>query len=180
MTQFVAISPNVEVNGETVFAIVDGMSAFKTLANDILALNGIVDPKPGTWFLQQKWLNAFKMISESLGSNMLNMIGIKIPENANFPPEINTIEGALQAIDIAYHMNHRNGDIGEYKYQSNGPRQAKMICRNPYPCAFDRGIISAMAKRFKPADSASVSVIHDDSAPCRIKDGDSCTYIVTW
>jgi hypothetical protein len=35
------------------------------------------------------------------------MIGKSIPENAQFPPEINSIEAGLQAIDVAYHMNHR-------------------------------------------------------------------------
>ena len=180
MAQFVASSPNVEVNGETVYAVVDGMGTFKSIALEILAENGIVDPKPGTWFPQQKWLDAFKKISDVLGPNTLFNIGFKIPKNAKFPAEIDTIERALQAIDVAYHMNHRNGDIGEYRYQSNGPKSVKMVCPNPYPCAFDRGIITAMAKRFKPKDSGMVNVKHDDSAPCRVKGGDSCTYIVTW
>jgi hypothetical protein len=180
MTQFVAYSPNVEVNGETVYAIVDGMGTFKSVALEILAENGIVDPQPGVWYPQQNWLNAFKKISDFLGPNTLFNIGLKIPENANFPPEIQTIEQALVAIDVAYHMNHRNGEIGEYKYQSNGGRAAKMICPNPYPCAFDRGIITAMAKRFKPRDTKMVRVKHDDSALCRMDGAESCTYIVTW
>ena len=64
-------------------------------------------------------------------------------------------------------MSHRGGDVGSYDFQSTGPRSAKMVCRNPYPCELDRGIIEAMATRFKPDDSLGVSVRHDDSAPCR-------------
>jgi hypothetical protein len=115
-----------------------------------------------------------------LGQNTLFSIGMKIPENANFPPEIESLEKALQSIDVAYHMNHRNGEIGHYRYESVGPKSVKMVCQNPYPCAFDRGIITAMAKRFKPKDSIMVNVMHDDSAPCRVKGGASCTYNVRW
>jgi hypothetical protein len=180
MAQFVGFSRSAEVNGETVYAIVDGMGAFKSKALEVLAKNGIHDPKPGAWFAQQNWLDAFRAISESLGKNTLNVIGKKIPQNANFPPDIDTIEKALQAIDAAYHMNHRNGEIGKYQFASTGPKSAKMVCRNPYPCAFDRGIIEAMSQRFKPKTSISVSVKHDDSCPCREKGGDSCTYLVEW
>jgi hypothetical protein len=180
MAQFVSFSPKVEVNGETIYSVVDGMGAFKNKAVDILSQNGIKDPKPGTWFPQQSWLNAFRTISDTIGKSTLRSIGGKIPANAKFPPDIDSIEKALQAIDVAYHMNHRNGEIGHYTFSSIGPKSAKMVCRNPYPCAFDGGIIEAMAQRFKPKDSMFVRVEHDDSSPCRDKGGDSCTYLIRW
>jgi hypothetical protein len=91
-------------------------------------------------------------------------------------------------------MNHRiNGEvlfnpktgamkegIGHYSFEKTGPRAANMVCKNPYPCDFDRGIIESAARKFKPADSIILSVTHDDSKPCRKKGHDSCTYIVTW
>ena len=55
-----------------------------------------------------------------------------------------------------------------------------MICKNPYPCDFDKGIIKAVAKKFKPKDSVNIIVEHDESAPCRKKGADSCTYLVSW
>ncbi len=180
MTQFVGFAPAVQVNGETVLAVVDGMGVAKEKALAILADNNIHSPNWDMWYLQQNWLNAFKDISETLGPDTLHAIGLKIPENAKFPKEIDTIEKALRAIDVAYHMNHRNGEIGTYGFQSTGPRSAKMVCRNPYPCAFDRGIIEAMARRFQPANSPAVSVRHDDSAPCRQEGADSCAYLVQW
>jgi hypothetical protein len=112
MTMFVAITANAEVNGETVYSVVAGMGSFKTRAQEVLTKNGIENPKPGRWYSQQAWLNAFKEISTSIGPNTLYCIGLKIPENAKFPPHIETIEDALQAIDVAYHMNHRiNGNV---------------------------------------------------------------------
>lgn len=180
MATFIAFERGVEVNGQTVLTIVNGMDIFKKRAYQILAENGIRDPKPGKWYSQQAWLNAFKTIAQSIGPYTLYRIGSKIPENAQFPPEIDSIEKALASIDVAYHMNHRKGEIGHYNYEKTGERTAQFVCNNPYPCTFDKGIIEAMGRKFKPKDSTNVLVKHDDTAPCRNKGADSCTYMVRW
>jgi hypothetical protein len=131
MAQFKTINSNVEVNGQTVLSIANGLGAMRNLGLRMLSENNINDPKPGNWYSQQDWLNAFKQISEKVGLNTLFAIGKSIPENAEFPPDIDNIEKALAAIDIAYHMNHRlngiplfnpeNGEmregIGHYSYK---------------------------------------------------------------
>jgi hypothetical protein len=76
-------------------------------------------------------------------------------------------------------MNHRGGEIGHYKFQKAGERKGVLECRNPYPCDFDRGIVEAMAKLFAPKGSAP-TVAHDASKPCRAKNGDSCTFLISW
>lgn len=194
MTQFRAFEQGVEVNGESVFSVVDGMDAFKAKAFDILSKYGISQLKADEWYPQQAWLDSFREISETVGASTLFLIGKKIPENAQFPSDIDNIEKALQAIDVAYHMNHRlnkeqlfnprtgimKEGIGHYGYVKMDAKKARIICNNPYPCDFDRGIIEAMAKRFKPFESLFVKVIHDASAPCRKNGADSCTYFVEW
>jgi hypothetical protein len=50
------------------------------------------------------------------------------------------------------------------------------VCDNPYPCAFDRGIITAMAQGFE----LQAKVVHDDAKPCRKQGAESCTYIASW
>jgi hypothetical protein len=179
MKVFVASSPKVEVNGETVYAIVDGMGVFKTKALKILEDQGIVDPKPGQWYSQQAWLNAFKTISEHIGSSVLSSIGQRIPENAKFPPDIDDIHKALSVIDVAYQMNHRNGEIGHYIYEKTGERSAKLTCTNPYPDEFDKGIIIAMAKKFR-STVFNLAVDIDKSQPVRMRGGDSTTFNVSW
>lgn len=179
MAQFKAFAPGVQVNGQTVLAVVEGMGAFGEYSLRILEENGIADPKPGEWYSQQSWLDAFKAIAERVGHATLFQIGIKIPENAAWPPQIDTIDGALASIDVAYHMNHRGGEIGHYDYQKTGDRSGKMVCNNPYPCDFDRGIIVATAKKFAP-QGTFVKVEEDKSQPCRKKGADSCTYLIIW
>ena len=69
--------------------------------------------------------------------------------------------------------------IGHYNFKAEGRNKATLVCANPYPCDFDRGIIVAMARRFGPK-AGSVRVVHDDTQPCRKKGEESCTYHVAW
>ena len=193
MAQFTAISPDVEVNGQTVLSIVAGMDTFKEIALEILESKGISSPKENDWFYQQSWLNAFKEIAENVGEYTLMEIGRQIPENADWPPQVNSIESALSSIDIAYHMNHRinseimfnpqNGSmlegIGHYAVIEKSERKITMMCDNPYPSDFDRGIIESAANKFKTKGDR-IRVITDSASPSRKNGADSCTYIVTW
>lgn len=193
MAQFQAINSKVEVNGQTVLSIVIGLDTMKTMGLKILKENGIDNPTPEGWYSQQSWLNAFKQISEKIGKHTLIQIGKSIPENAKFPPEIDDIHKGLSAIDIAFHMNHRlNGNIlfnpangqmtegiGHYHYKKVNEKMAEITCDNSYPCDFDKGIIEAMAKKFKPSGSM-ITIGHDESKGCRKKGGDICIYTISW
>ncbi len=190
---FQAINPKVEVNGETVLSVIEGMGFAKTAAITALSDNGIVDPKPGQWYLQQSWLNAFKDISEKIGGATLKSIGKSIPENAQFPPEIDSIEKALFAIDVAYHMNHRlNGKplfdpatgkmiegIGHYKAEKKSATVITITCDNPYPDEFDFGIIDTMARKF-PKNATFIKVQQLADCDSRTKGAKSSTFEVSW
>jgi hypothetical protein len=180
MAQFIAFDRNVQVNGRTVCSVIDGMGAFQHIATKILTENGIVDPMPDQWYSQQAWLNSFKAIAKKVGARTLYQIGMRIPENADFPDHIDSVEKALFSIDVAYHMNHRGGEIGHYQFKRTGSHSGKMTCKNPYPCDFDRGIIDAMCKKFKPRRSIYVCSKHDETQSCRKEGGDSCTYLIRW
>lgn len=194
MAQFKAFAPDVEVAGAAVLSVLDGMGSYKSLALKLLSDVGIVNPRPGFWYPQQAWLDAFRKIHDSVGESVLFAIGTKIPSNAKFPREIDGIEKALASIDVAYHMNHRIDQtplfdpatgtmlegIGHYGYEKTDEKRVKMVCGNPYPCDLDQGIIDAMARSFKPSGSLFIKVKHDDDEPCRKKGADACTYWVTW
>jgi len=180
MTEFKSFTDGVEVNGETVLSVICAMEGERERALRILASHGIQNPRPGEWYRQQSWLDAFKEIAETGGGDTLFKIGQKIPYNAKFPPSVNTVEKALLSLDAVYHINHRGGGIGSYRFVRTGERSGIMICKNPYPCDFDRGLIEAVIDRFSSGESAAATVRHDDTAPCRRTDADSCTYLVEW
>ena len=179
MAIYKAYDPKVEVNGETVLSVVDGLGSFKQTALNILKESGIENPAAGRWYPQQSWLDCFKIISEKLGPSTLKKIGEAIPRNAKWPPMVNSIETATDSIDIAYHMNHRNGEIGHYQFKKTGERKAQIMCTDPYPDAFDLGIIESAAKKFaKPGENVVVKI--DETAPTRTKGAGSTLFILTW
>lgn len=180
MALYTAYSPKAEVNGETILSFVLGTGPFKDNAIKILSENGIVDPQPGKWYSQQYWLDAFKSISQKFGKNTLKQIGKSIPSSAVFPPQINSIEAALEAINFAYHSNHRNGEIGNYIFKKTSERSASITCDNPYPCSFNEGLIQAMAERFKPSDSPIIHVAHTQDGNCIDTGNGLCTFTVKW
>ncbi len=197
--EFKAFEDGIEVNGATVYSFVAGFKLIKSLPINILKKyrigstddSGEYVINEDDWFPQQAWLDSFREISEKMGDIKLFEIGKQIPENAEFPPWVQDIESAVKSIDIAYHMNHRkNGEvmfnpetgtmlegIGHYGYEKvDGENKIINVCENPYPCDFDRGIISFMAEKF----NKNAKVVHDDSKECRKKTKESCTYIITW
>ncbi len=183
MAQFKPFQAGVEVNGQTVMAVVNGVSElYKEKMLNVLAKHGIIEPLPNVWYKQEAWLKAFDEISQSIGIYTLFSIGKSIPESADFPPDIRTLEDALRSIDVAYHMNHRGGEIGHYTltYYDDKERKAIMECNNPYPCHFDRGIILSITRRFRPKDSIIQDVVLDLSKQGRLDGGDTSTYVITW
>lgn len=178
MAQFVAFDPKVETLGQAILSAVEGMG---DEAHTYLAKHGLGEIKLDQWYMQQDFLNFLKAISEKQINAMFDLVGIgmKIPEHAVFPPQIDSIPSALMAIDMAYHMNNRNGEIGNYEVKVMGENSIDLICNNPFPCDFDYGLIYGMTRRFCPEDAQFV-VRHDNHAACRQKGADSCTYHVTW
>jgi hypothetical protein len=179
MAEFEAFDSKVEVSGEGVLALVAAFNWNQAAALEILGRHGIVNPQVGEWYLLQAFLDAQKEIATSIGGHTLYQIGNKVPELAIFPPELDSLEKGLASIDIAYHMNNRGGEIGHYQLVKMESNHAVMLCHNPFPCDFDRGLIIGTAKHFA-AKGATVSIKHDESKGCRKLGDESCTYIIEW
>lgn len=179
MAQFIPFAPNVEVHGKTVLLLIDTMGHFKRFAMQVLAKYGITEICEDGWFPQAAYLEVHKEFYTQVGPRTLKIIGKEVPGKVLWPPKIQTIEAALQSIDVAYRMNHRGGEIGSYQFESTGTRTATMVCHNPYPCPFDYGIIEGTAMKFAPKN-ARVVVKHDDAQPCRMNGGETCAYQISW
>lgn len=182
MAHFIPFDDKVEVKGEAILSIVNAFLSKEEAMREILQRNGISDLKEGEWYSQVNYLNGYKEIGETFGPATLFRIGTVIPDNAIFPPDIDSLEKALHSIDVAYNINHRNGDIGYYKLLSfdNENRKAVMECKNPYHSTFDRGLILAMLIRFMPKDSTNFDVVLDKTKETRLDGGGSCTYDIHW
>ncbi len=194
MAQYKSYDERVQITGETALAIIEGSGNFKNDFLRTLEEFDIESITPDDLIPQQKWLDAFKAFGEKIGESTLFALGLRLPENYRFPIDKPDIRSALGSIDVAYHRAHYlDGEpmldpdtgemkegIGNYKFGIAGVTRAVIDCDTPYPCDFDRGIIFALAKKFKPGDSIMASVFHNRFRPCRKGGSDSCVYIVSW
>ncbi|MFX0071961.1 MAG: hypothetical protein ACFFAO_12805 [Candidatus Hermodarchaeota archaeon] len=180
MVVFKSKSPNAEVIGESILALVEGMGAFKSTALKILSENGVENPTPGNWYSLQSYLNAYKILYEKLGDMTLKVIGMKIPEKAVLPPDLDSIEKLLihDMLDKAYNMNIRGGENGFYKYEKKGKKNGIMTCTNPFPCAFDIGLINGFMNKLRC--SGDIPRVKHVEGPCRMKGEHMCKYEISW
>jgi hypothetical protein len=144
----------------------------------ILREQGLTDPDPEAWYSINIMIAFYKKIAKNFGPNTIFDLGKSIPENAEFPPAVDSIEKGLNLIDVAYNMNHRNGYLGFYKMVRHNLEEKKIVmqCYNPYPCDFDRGLLTAMARKFK----SGVRVAVDEDRPSKKKGGNESWYIITY
>lgn len=173
MAEYVVFEPGVEVSGEVLLSLIEGT---QHRIVPVLVKHGIENVTAGSWYDKQSMLDALKDFGQMAD---LVSIGMQIPDLAQWPPEIDTIQKAFEALDVAYHMNHRSGEIGHYRIELVSDRALDVVVNNPYPCNFDYGLIFGLARRYLP-EVGDLKVVHDDDAPCRRTGGDACTYHVTW
>lgn len=183
MTQYEAFDADVEVHGQTILSVVDGALArfsedYRTDARDALAENGIEDPAPDEWYPQQAWLNTFQAIADTLQPHLLDRLGEQIPDVAEWPAGISSVEEGLRSIDEAYQQNHRGGEIGSYRFEKVDANSGTVTCSNPYPCLFDRGLVRAVAQTYAPVEA--FVFVEERSDQCRRNGADTCTYTVFW
>lgn len=183
MAEYEAFDPDAEVHGRTILNVIDGGLArfsedHQLRAREALAANGVEDPEADEWYPQQAWLDTFEAIAEDLEPHLLDRVGEQIPEVADWPSGISTVEAGLEAIDEAYRRNHRGGEIGSYRFEPVDERTGTVTCRNPYPCPFDRGLIRAVARQYAPVEAFVFVEERDDS--CRRNGAEACTYTVYW
>jgi len=143
------------------------------------------------WYPLNTILSAFDLMLEKRADNTLFSLGRHVLDYARFP-QIDNIHDALSIMDKVYHMNcsYTSGEsfydykademqegIGHYRYvKVPDENEAFMVCDNPFPCDFDRGLITKIAQAF----DKSAKVLHDDQFGCRKKGKHSCRYIIIW
>jgi hypothetical protein len=173
-----AFSPNIEMVGQAVIGLIEGLGAFESIALQILSKHGIVNPQPDKWYPQQDYLDAFKEIVTKTGPKTVQQTATRIIDFAKWPPGTDTFEKALTALPQAYQMNHRGGDPGKYEYIKTGDNQAKVICTNPYPDEFDKGLLLGIVSKFMAGKGVTIKI--DETQPTRSKGADSTTYLLSW
>ena len=189
------VYPGIEVRAGAVTLFVAAFDVFPSIAQKYLVQKGCAvvigqQIQPTRTFIPlDTWLDTFDAVLADIGPNALFKIGQRITGNPHFPATIVDLEGALRALDTAYHQSHRKDGqpmfdagkmmdgIGNFRIGREG--RAKIITvtsDTPYPCPLEHGMVSGIAWLF----DARAIVQHSAPQRCRAKGGDRCEYVVTW
>lgn len=148
------MNTNAEIFGPNLLNILDGMGVFQRRGREMLANNGITDIDSEKWYPLDPMLS----VLNELGPASCAQIGRSVPNNSLFPPDIDTFEKALTTINVAYSMNHRNGNIGSYTVEKRSDNEFRVVCNTPYPQSFNGGLIRGLATKFKTL----IRLVEDD------------------
>ena len=181
MREFECRHDDVEVRGGVVDAFLSAFGPYKARGERVMCRHlGIerVDPSPDTLYPLAEVLRAMSELQDQFGGPFMRKIGAFIFDKAIFPPGIDSVAKGMELLNDAYYANHvhATGKIGGYYWTSGGEREGTMVCDNPYPCAFDIGILDTISKRFAP----TAVVTHEEPELCRHTGGDRCRYHVRW
>ena len=188
-----------QVLGANLLNVIAGFGSFGALGSRIMleeglgsaGPNGMIHIEPERWYPLRGNLRALERLQRDFGELVLRQAAAAVPKNAPFPPTIVDIHTALASVDVAYHMNHAldgvplfspatgrmEEGIGHYTCTPvAGRRELRCECTAPYLCAFDQGLLLAMAQRFEP----EARLTHLEPDQCRARGGPACTYAITW
>lgn len=171
----------VEVKGEALQAIVQAMGLIQKRALKILTEHGLAPIEAEAWYPMSRLVDATRKIQTEIGPNTMRAVGRKLSENVlHYPSHVHTLDDALRFVNVSYQMFHRGaGLIGSYHYEPVGERKGRMVCDDPYPCDFDKGMLEALGERYRPKDSLWVRVEHLEQG-CREKGAHACIYDIAW
>lgn len=155
--RYVSFDPEAEINGDSVRAVVSGMFV-PMLGQQLLTRHGLpAAPLPGQWYAMQAWLNLLAEVEDRLGPLTLYQTGVLMVDHGVFPTGMPTLLSALQSLDGVYQANVR-GRNGYYRVEEAGEQALLMHRHTPHPHEFERGVVTGLARRYKPAGAVRLRV----------------------
>ncbi|UYZ57639.1 hypothetical protein [Hymenobacter latericus] len=162
---YTSFDTNATINGESVRSLLAGLR----LANqgpELLARHGIAEnPEPGKWYSMQAWLDVLADVEAEFGPETLYSIGLQVVDHSQFPASLHTLSQAMRGLDLTYRTNVHGQNMGYYHVVRETDHELVLHCRTPNPVPFDLGIITGLARRFKPADAVRVKVEVEPERP---------------
>jgi hypothetical protein len=152
MHRLVASTPQTKVLGISMLTLINTVNADEI--RPILMQHGLnpTNVKPTDWLPHQQMLDIYRSI-EAKDSNVSEnyvSIGMKIMEQAPFPPELKTVEEALASLGPTYEAAHRNNTEAGWITEFKGEGHALITADNPYPDDLCYGLLWALVRRFVP------------------------------
>ncbi|MEM9953922.1 MAG: hypothetical protein AAF846_20095 [Chloroflexota bacterium] len=156
-------------------------AAMGSRVEPILEKNNLANVESDKWYPQQDYLNVYNDLEADDSSVMSDLvsIGMKILDEAQFPPDIDNIEKALLSMDAYYKLNNRDA-YGGWQVEID-EKSATCTSTTPFPTDLEYGILYAMARRFA-GQGKHVAVKYQNTVIRNQRKGHDapCVYLVTW
>jgi hypothetical protein len=186
----------IEVSGQTVYGLMQAFGQFKSIASKYLLEEGIGQKAPDglavvertAWYPLDAQLRAIARFSSEMGDSVVHQIGVSMIQSIEWLPAIHDVKTLAEFLDLGYHVNHRRhgklmGDpatgsitegIGHYFYKGHAGGRTEIEATNPYPCAFDKGLLFGALRKLHVVGA----ILHDETLPCRKRGHKSCVYVI--
>ena len=158
---YLSFDPQAEINGETIRVM---LAAFQLPRHgeNIMRRHGLpAEPVMGSWYSMQSWLNVLGELEATYGEQTVYAAGLQVVHHSPWPPTVRTLSEALDLLETVRQANMRGLSIGYYIVRPQGPRAVRVECFNPSPAAFDHGLLTGLARKFKPAEAVRVQVVRE-------------------
>lgn len=182
MAQFISSNPKLEVNNFVIIALTEVLGGLDQKLENLFYKEEIVLKNRRDWYKLQSYLNVLKDVSIQYGPNILFKLGKSVGKSLQFSNKVNSIQEAFETLESSFQNLHQNGFLGSYKLiKFDKTRQeARFECQNPYPCYFDRGLITQVTRQFMPKTANLVNVELNNRLPSRLSGSDKSFYTVFW
>jgi hypothetical protein len=179
--KYIAFSPETQVTGRSVILMFDNPFPYTNPSiPELLAAEGLINIKEEQWYSQQQCLNVLEQIEKHHGSEALYQLGKSVFEKVSIY-RATDMEAEFLFLDTGYQLTHQFGEIGYYELieYNEEKHYAVVECYNPYPSAFDAGILEALARKHVGADT-KVEIILDTTKENRPAGGSRCFFTIKW
>lgn len=146
--KYFASSSNAQVIGQVMQAFLDNIHIEQI--EPILRRHGLSEIHPDKWYAQQHFASLYRELAEENDVSLV-AIGVQTIETLNFPPEVNSIPSALQALQSLYQRIHRNIPTEEgWNITELEEGRIRVDFNSPYADEAAYGYLYAIAQRFCP------------------------------
>lgn len=175
---------DVKISGQFVLAYIEGVgqlsATFEEQAMGILEDSGIKNPEPEELYSADAFASALDETVGSVGPVTVRKIGASVAKAVEWPPEIDSVEGAFAALNGMHQEAHVNADedeYGSYTYEQTGNQEARVaVTENyPYPDSFASGVVEGILDEFSPA-TAITDVVEADASGT----DDKAVFEISW
>jgi hypothetical protein len=184
MPIYQSLDPNTEIIGAAILGSLSVMDAEHI--QPLLEKHGLGSIRPDIWYPLDMWLAFLTELSEYRGAMFdFVSIGMKIIEKTAelmpAPPEVAALpfEQRMQRINEDYHMQYRNGDVGNLTIEPVGEQHLKITDTTASPSDLLYGVMWATARLNLPPRT-HFALRYDETLPIKEKGGKYTVIHLTW